>query len=175
MQVIVGMDGKEYQVGEGGAYKLQKNGIIGGWNDEGRYRFITKVADKALVVKETVITSENATQFKLARAKKQQLSEEYAMKGLSRLSSDSAMEAWADLAETRAREGLRTDMIGVKSTEIVGKMTGLMPDRRILADDTPNDVGIRLDISKDVLADALAVIHELRSKDTIDGEFDVVK
>ena len=175
MQVVAGMDGKEYQVGEGGAYKLQKNGIIGGWNDDGRYRFITKVADKAMIAKETAITVENATQFKLARAKKQQLSEEYAMKGLSRLSTGSAMEAWADLAETRAREGLRTDMIGVKSTEIVGKMTGLMPDRRILADDTPNDVGIRLDISKDVLADALAVIHELRSRDTIDGDFDVVK
>ena len=174
MQIIVGMDGKEYDVGEGGNYKLQKNGIIGGWNDEHRYRFITKVADKALVKKETIITSENATQFKLARAKKQQLSEEYAMKGLSRLSSDSAMEAWADLAETRAREAQRTDMIGVKSTEIVGKMTGLMPDRRILADETPNDVGLRLDISKDVLVDALAVIKELRGKDTVDGDFTVV-
>ena len=174
MQVIVGMDGKEYEVGEGGAYKLQKNGIIGGWNDEGRYRFITKVADKALIKQETAITSENATQFKLARAKKQQLSEQFAMKGLSRLSTDSAMEAWADLAEIRAKEAKRTDMIGVKSTEIVGKMTGLMPDRRILSDDVPNDVGIRLDISKDVLADALAVIHELRNKDTVDGEFDVV-
>ena len=171
MNIVVGMDGREYDL-DCGRFKLQKNGIIGGWvGKHGRYQFITKVKDDALIEHDTSISEENVTQFHLQRAKKQQLSEEYAMKGLSRLSSGNALEAWADIAHTRAQQAQRKDMIGVKSTEIVGKMTGLMPDRRILSDEMPNNVGVRLDISKDVLSDALAVIQELREDNIVDGEF----
>lgn len=174
MNIVVGRDGNEYDL-DSGKYKLQKNGIIGGWVGlKGRYQFITKVVDDALIEQDTSISSDNVTQFHLQRAKKQQLSEAYAMKGLSRLSSGNALEAWADIAHTRAEQAQRKDMIGVKSTEIVGKMTGLMPDRRILSDEMGNDVGVRIDISKDVLADALSVIQELRDDSLVDSDYTVI-